>query len=244
MEIKSDDRNRPKWRVLRTIGLLLWLAIIVGGLWAWNDKAHVLQNWKSFQDNLYSVIPLGLMAAYGFGRLAVIWWPKGRRAADLSADVMIFRRSRLAEIGALVLFLAVGTMAFATALKADAVWSDWIVPALISALWLGALYRTIRRGAPLVLAPEGISGTGLRGVDRLAWEAIDKIKLERSRFNPSIEFALKPEPEPGPASTVERSRDRKSRTRSAVIFPQSYGIEPEVLLKAIEDFHRRKVVFR
>jgi hypothetical protein len=244
MKIKGEDRNRPKRRTLRTIGLLLWLAIIVGGLWAWNDKVHVLQDWKLLQENLASVIPLGLMAAYGFGRLAVIWWPKRRRAADLTADVVVFRRSRLAEIGALVLFLAVGTMAFNAALKPDAVWSDWIAPVLISVFWFAALYRTIRRGTPLVLAPEGIFGTGLHGVDPLAWAAIDEIKLDRARFNPSIELALKPEPEPARTSTVERSRNRKSRTRHAVIFPRSYGVEPETLLKTIDEFHRRKVVFR
>jgi hypothetical protein len=244
MQIESQGRQAPRRRGLRTIGLVVWVAMIASALWLWGRERGVFHDWAAFRANFLVAVPLSLMTLYGLGRLVVIWWPQRTPISEASADVLRFPRKRTVHIGALVLSMAVLLSAIRMVSGTEASMIDWAVLAGCGLFFLASLSSVMRPGDPLVLDPEGISGTGARGMSRIPWDMIERITLHRSRINTAIGLELKPEPKLEPAAAVERTRDRKRRATEATILPSTYGVDADTLLKTIEDFHRRKVVFR
>jgi len=237
MAIEREIRGRRLGRGWRTIGLLLWLSIVIAGLgfyWVRHDGLNA--RWSAVQEDLNSIIPLGLMTAYGTGRLAWLWWPRSRPQTGSTPDILIFKRKRSASIGFLVLIGAFLALMFQNLREPDTTAIDWTFPLLLSAGWLVVLVNALRGGPPLVLDSVGISGLGQRGRSRIPWERIEKITLQHGRVHSAIDFILKPE--------TRVSSSSKGKLQQMSVSPDTYGVEPEVLWEAIEDFHRRKVVFR
>jgi hypothetical protein len=241
--MKVERQGRSTGRGLRTLGWLVWLAIMLSSLWFWGRDTGVFADGESLRQQAYALVPIGLFTLYGLSRLIVLWWPRAA-LPEPAAEVLVFRRKRRAHLAGMIIGIGVLVMMVHGVQDPAASVFDWIGLAVIGIVLAVTFYGFIRRGAPLILDAEGISGTGARGAAPIAWAAIDKIALERTRTHTAITLALKPESQPKASATVERKAERKQRRPAAMIFPDSYGIDADRMLDAIEEFHRRHVVFR
>jgi len=232
MGMEREVQGRSVGRGWRTVGILAWLSVVLFLLsYHWVRYDTWQARWTALQLEFASAVPLGLFAAYGIGRLAWLWWPRRRPKVDAETSVLVFNRKRSATVGFLVLIGAFLLMMFLNLREPDVTWVDGIFPLMLGAGWVAVLIFTLRGGPPLVLDSDGISGLGWRGKQHVAWQSIAKISLHHARLSTTIDFTLTPE-------------NSKGQARQLSLAPENYGVEPDAMLQAIEEFHQRKVVFQ